>query len=65
MDLGLISFILVIIGLIGMPWYSAYVMEWRIKKYAKKFQIEQFTQAIIKIMEGLQESGLIEGEKNE
>ena len=39
-------------------------MEWRIKKYAKQFQIEQFTQAIIKIMQGLDNAGLIEGEKN-
>ena len=59
MDLNLI---ILIVGFFILPLYSAKIMEWRIKKYAKQFQIEQFTQAIIKIMEGLDNAGLIEGE---
>lgn len=65
MDLALISVILVIIGLLCMPIYSSYVMEWRIKKYAKKFKLEQVADAIIKVMESLQDAGFIEGEKDE
>ena len=64
-DLALISIILVIIGLLCMPIYSSYVMEWRIKKYAKKFKLEEVTNAIIKVMESLQDAGLIEGEKDQ
>ena len=64
-DLALISIILVVIGLLFMPLYSSYVMEWRIKKYTKQFKLEEVVEAIIKVMEGLQEAGLIEGEKDE
>ena len=59
------NLIIVIIGFFILPLYSAKVMEWRIKKYAKQFQIEQLTQAIIQITEGLANAGLIEGEKDE
>ena len=58
-DLALISTILVIIGLLCMPIYSAYVMEWRIKKYAKQFKLEELANAIVAL------NKLVDGEKDE
>lgn len=64
MDLAVISIILVVFGFVFMPFYSSFVMEWRIKRIAKKLKFEQFSEAIIRIMKGLKETGLI-GEKDE
>ena len=62
MDLNLI---ILIIGFFILPIYSAKIMEWRIKKYAQRFELEKLTQAIIQIVQGLDNAGLIEGEKDE
>jgi len=54
-DIAVISLIIVIIGLFVMPVYSSYMIEWRLKKYAKKFKLEDLIEALKQIVEELQE----------
>ena len=51
MDLAIISLIVVLTGLFLVPIYSSYVMEWRIKKYVKKFKISDIAKALIILVE--------------
>ena len=56
MDIAIISLLVVITGLFLMPIYSSYMIEWRIKKYAKKFKLEDLIETIRQIADALTET---------
>jgi len=61
MDIAVISLIIVVIGLFVMPIYSSYMIEWRIKKYAKKFKLEDLIETIRQIADALTDGEEDEG----
>lgn len=53
MNIAELSLIIVLVGLFTMPIYSSYVMEWRIKRVFKKYELEDLIRVIKEIAEAL------------